>query len=589
MDNPEVPVEKIDSVIDLYSSGKVDDAIHEIISLNEKYPKVPLLYNLLGACFMSLKEWDKAKESFRNALKIKSDYTDAHFNLGNIYLEIGLYEDAIECFKNVITIDSTYEQAHYNLGVCCNEIGHYYDAIEYFENALKLNPENTDTLINLGNALKELDHNSDAIEQYEKIFKIDPNNFMAYNNIGTAFRSLNQIDNAIKNYKKASEIKPNFQEAYYNLGFIYQDMGAIDKAISQYEKAIKIGNHAMSYHSLSHLKKFKSNDILITRLKHLHSSDKPSKEERIHICLALANISEKFGNQVDFFKYLNEGNKLQKKVSEYSLNQHKKEHDAIKGIFSKDINPIQNLDSSSLSKKTPIFILGMPRSGTSLVEQIISSHSKVYGAGELNFLSKLSSPIINNFIQGDIDNLSNEALEFVRNEYLDLLQDFNVSEKFITDKLPINFQYIGFIISAFPEAKIVHLERDARAVCWSNYRYYFGSKNNGYSNDFEDLAGFYGSYKDLMSFWNNLYPGKIYNLCYEELTENQEVETRNLLKYCELEWDEDCLNFHKNTNAVKTISSRQVKKKLYQGSSEAWKKHWAYIQPLINGLEKYSH
>ena len=172
----------------------------------------------------------------------------------------------------------------------------------------------------------------------------------------------------------------------------------------------------------------------------------------------------------------------------------------------------------------------MPRSGTTLVEQIISSHKEVYGTGELNILTKLSKPIINNFIRGDIDKLSEKTLNFVRNEYLESLEDFGVNEKFMTDKLPLNFQYIGFILSAFPEAKIIHLERDARAVCWSNYRYYFGSKNNGYSNNFEDLASFYALYKELMNFWNNLYPGKIYNICYEDLTENQEKETRKLLR-----------------------------------------------------------
>ena len=589
MNQQELPIEKIDSVMSLYSSGKIEEAILEIQSLNEKYPNVPLLFNLLGACYTSLEQWEKAEDSYSKALEFKPDYTDAHYNLGNIFVKLNLYESAIKSFQNVVSLDSKHEEAYYNLGVSHYEMGQFYDAIENFEIANKLNPSNIDTLINLGNSFKALNHNADAIRQYDKIIEIDSLNFDAYNNLGTIYRSLNEIEKAIHHYKKAIEIKPDFFKAYYNLGFIYQDIGEIDKAITQYEHAINLNNHAMSYHSLSHLKKFKPNDLLITKLRHLYSSNKISNEERMHVCLALANINEKFGNQVDFFKYLNEGNKLQKKESGYSLNRHKKEHDAIKTIFSKNINPLQNLDLSLVSKKTPIFILGMPRSGTSLVEQIVSSHSEVYGAGELNFLSKLSTPIINNFIKGDIDNLSEKALEFVRNEYLDLLQDFNVNEKFITDKLPINFQYIGFIISAFPEAKIVHLERDARAVCWSNYRYFFGAKNNGYSNDFEDLAGFYGSYKDLMRFWNNLYPGKIYNLCYEKLTENQEVETRNLLKYCELEWDENCLNFHKNTNAVKTISSRQVKKKLYQGSSEAWKKHWAYIQPLINALEKYSH
>jgi len=157
----------------------------------------------------------------------------------------------------------------------------------------------------------------------------------------------------------------------------------------------------------------------------------------------------------------------------------------------------------------------------------------------------------------------------------------------ITDKLPLNFQYIGFILSAFPEAKIVHLKRDARATCWSIYRHHFRNKGNGYSYNLDDLAGFYGLYVELMDYWHNLYPDKIYDICYEDLTTDQEEETRKLLKYCELDWDENCLDFHKNQRAVKTASSLQVRQKIYQGSSEAWKKHESYLQPLVKALSSY--
>ena len=142
-------------------------------------------------------------------------------------------------------------------------------------------------------------------------------------------------------------------------------------------------------------------------------------------------------------------------------------------------------------------------------------------------------------------------------------------------------------MSVFPDAKIVHLKRDARATCWSNYKYYFKNKENGYSYNFDDLARFYGLYIDLMDFWHELYPNQIYDMCYEDLTINQTEETRKLLEYCELDWDENCLNFHTNKRAVKTVSSLQVRQKMYQGSSEVWKQHWAYIQPLIKALSSY--
>jgi hypothetical protein len=244
----------------------------------------------------------------------------------------------------------------------------------------------------------------------------------------------------------------------------------------------------------------------------------------------------------------------------------------------------------------------MPRSGSTLVEQIISSHHAVHGAGEVTNLPRIIKPIVSDKLTQGSDiastsvggkkiNLSNaysipeEAFLSIREQYLDVLSNLNVPKSVITDKLPLNFLYIGFILTAFPEAKIVHLKRDARAICWSIYSIFLSGIN--YGNNFEDLAGYYDLYTDLMDFWHQLFPGKIYDMCYEDLTTNQEEETRKLLQYCELDWDENCLSFHKNKRAIDTASSIQVREKMYQGSSEAWKKHESYLQPLIKALSSY--
>ena len=158
--------------------------------------------------------------------------------------------------------------------------------------------------------------------------------------------------------------------------------------------------------------------------------------------------------------------------------------------------------------------------------------------------------------------LSEKTFLSIRQQYLEALSRFNVPEDVITDKMPLNCQYIGFILSAFPEAKIVHIKRDARATCWSIYKHYFSSAGNGWAYNLDDLAGFYGIYSNIMDFWHQTFPDKIYDLCYEDLTTNQEEETKKLLQYCELDWDENCLNFHTNKRAVKTASSLQVRQKM---------------------------
>ena len=183
--------------------------------------------------------------------------------------------------------------------------------------------------------------------------------------------------------------------------------------------------------------------------------------------------------------------------------------------------------------------------------------------------------------------MNGKALIEIRKNYFEEINNFEFNENKFTDKMHMNYRYTGFILSAFPEAKIVHLKRDARATCWSIYKHFFSDTKNGWAYDMIDIAEYFNFYTDMMSFWHNLYPNKIYDISYEDLTANQEEETRKLLKYCDLEWDENCLSFHENERAVKTASALQVRKKMYQGSSEAWKKYESYLEPLLKGLKSY--
>ena len=337
-------------------------------------------------------------------------------------------------------------------------------------------------------------------------------------------------------------------------------------------------------------------------MKSLLSDSKLSRSDRINLCFALAKVNENLDNQDELFKYLHEANRLRKQELNYSFDKQQKFFAVIKEIFNKNPPNIEQSLSFEPSTFKPIFIVGMPRSGSTLVEQIMSSHHAVHGAGELSNLPTIIAPIVSdNLTQGsdiastwiggkkinfsDAYSIPETAFLSIRKQYLDVLSNLNVPESVITDKFLMNFLYIGFILTAFPGAKIVHMKRDARATCWSIYSIYLKGLNFG--NNFDDLTGFYGLYTDLMDFWHQLFPGKIYDMCYEDLTTNQEEETRKLLQYCELDWDEKCLSFHKNKRTVETASAFQVRQKIYQGSSETWKKHEAYLKPLIKNLSSF--
>ena len=328
----------------------------------------------------------------------------------------------------------------------------------------------------------------------------------------------------------------------------------------------------------------------IGQMEILYANAELGDSDRMHICFALAKAHEDLCKYEKSFNYLKQANELRKKEVGYNIENDRNLIIKIKGFFS-DEGSVFDMVPKRHSPIKPIFIVGMPRSGTSLVEQILSSHAEVYGAGELVTMDKLITQMVNKLpvqcLNQDSKKIIQDEINTLHDNYLMALASFDVPEKIITDKMPHNFMWLGFILSAFPGAKIINLKRDPMATCWSIYKHYFSTKGNGYAYDIDDLAGFYKLYRDLMSFWRKRFSRNIYDLCYEDLTVNQEIETRKLLLFCDLEWEPQCLEFHKTKRTVKTASAGQVRKEMYKGSSEAWKKYEPFLQPLlklINGL-----
>jgi len=543
---------QLDEVMKLYSSGQMRNALAAISLLIEAFPNEPLLFNINGACYSEIGPIESAIDSFEKAIALKPNYLEAHYNLGAAYQRIHQLDNAIECYEKAITLKHAYPEAHNNLGIIMLE-----------RNQLDI-----------------------AVKSFEWAVAYSPNYAEAYNNLGAVFQELNQFDKAIEQYKKAIIINPEYAQAFNNLGCSCEILGFKDEALIHYEKAIACNpKFAEAYRNLSNIKKFTEKDPQIGQMQSLNSSSDVSLSEKVQLNFALAKVNENLGNNDKFFKFLNEGNRLRKQELNYSFTESKNFHSILLKVFSAPL-PLMKKSSLKTSNIRPIFIVGMPRSGTSLVEQIIASHHNVHGAGELTNFKEIISPILESHLNQNKEAFLIKDLLSIRKQYLDSLSRLNVLETVITDKMPTNFRLIGFILSAFPEAKIIHLKRDARATCWSIYKHYFSS-GNGFTFNQDDLAKFYALYRELMDFWHELFPGKIYDINYEKLTTNQKDETKKLLEYCDLEWDENCLNFHTNKRAIKTASASQVRKKMYQGSSEDWKKYEQNIQPLIRGLSSY--
>ena len=603
----------------LHDLGQLETAVQSYQKALEIDASYTEAYNNLGNVYQELKQFDSAVQSYQKALEIKPDYVAAQYSLGNTFMELGQLEEAVKSYKAALKLKPDFVEAINNLGITFFKLYQLDDAIRSYERAIALDPDFADAHNNIGIVFSELGQLDEAIMSYKAAITLQFDYAEAHYNLGLIFHDLKRLDEATQSYKTAIAFQSDYADAHYNLGILYHDVGQlkmaidsikmaikinpenadthkylgntfqsngqIDEAIKCYEKALSINPfHADAHRNLSTIKNYIHDDDQINLMQDLLLNGNLSQSDLVHINFALAKANEDLGKKDDLFKSLNEGNRLRKEELNYSLNKDLDEHSNLKRLININLSNSKESVKFKSSKIRPIFIVGMPRSGTSLVEQILSSHQKIHGAGELSTLNNLIVPIISDYILKD-KKVTEDSYLSVRNDYLSYISRLNVTETIITDKMPTNFRYIGFILKAFPEAKIIHLNRDSRAICWSIYKSYFPGEGLGWAFNMKDLAGYYNSYIDLMTFWHQLFPRKIYDICYEDLTTNQEEETRKLLKYCELEWDDNCLNFHNNKRAVKTTSSLQVRKKMYQGSSEVWKKYESYLQPLIKVLK----
>ena len=540
------PQEQLNSLINLLNQGQHGAALNQSILLISEFPQSAVLHNIHGAIRKKFGQLELSMEAYNKALEIRPEYAEAYSNMGITLQEQGKVEYAAWAYKKALSLKPNLASTHNNLGVTLGEQGQPKEAIKSFKNAIALNPAYAEPHNNLGNSLKELGKLEQAIEAYNEALKLNPNYAEAYNNLGNALKENNQPNEAIQSYKEALSIKPDYAEVHRNLS----NMITYTRDDKQVSQVFDFLQRAVS-----------------------------SESDQCNLHYAYAKMQEDLGNFSVAYEHYIAGGALRKKLLSYHFSQDQ-------NLFVKIKNTAPKFKSIALPLKrqishpTPIFILGMPRSGTSLVEQIISSHSEVTGGGELDYVARFGSKLA----YGDT-NLSVQAVSEFREQYFKKIKERAQNNTFVTDKMPHNFRYLPLICTAFPEAKIIHVKRNPKAVCWSNFKQFFTAKDLGYSCDLRDTVQYFRLYHDLMCHFSESYCSRIYTLDYDELTEVQESETRKLIKHLQLKWEDGCLSPQNNKRSVNTASNLQVRRKVYQGSSQAWRKYGSLLNSAFEKLE----
>lgn len=568
----------------LFDLGRMDEAEQACRNAIKMQPNNAEAYNTLGAALKSKGKYIEAEECYRAAIALKPDHAESYNNLGNILYIQRRLDEAMANFQKAIEIKPTYAEAYCNIGVALNSIGRGEEAIAAFRNAIALKPDYADAYGYLGVALAETLRLEEARTAYLQAIAIKPNHADTYGNLGNVLGEMERYDEAEACYHKAISIDPEFALAYFNLAVLLCERGRIEEGNRNFHKAIAINSrHAEFLRAMTRYRKFKAGDSDIAMIERLYEDSSLTVKERIQTGFALAKVYEDIGKYDESFRLYTEANGLQKRELGYDIASDMKLFDAIKEAFSAGNFPYP-YKNNAVHKKRYIFVVGMPRSGTTLVEQILSSHSTVFGAGELDSMNNSMMEVFGKNKNGIEFQLSKGNIEKIYLEYSKEIACMKISESVIVDKMPHNFRWLGFILLAMPDVKIVHTVRDPMATSWSIFKSFFPAKGLGFTWDLNDIADYYKMYEELMAFWHDKFPGRIYDLEYEKLTENQEEETRKLLEYCGLSWEEACLNFHETERAVKTASAGQVRNKMYKGSSEAWKKFERHLGPLKTKL-----
>jgi tetratricopeptide (TPR) repeat protein len=506
-------------------------------------------------------------------------------------------------------------EAHSNLGSALRRAGRVAEAITHYRRALAIRPDIAEVWNNLGNA--QMDHGrfEEAVESFHRALGLKPDFAKAHNNLGNALRYLGSLDEAAAAYRRAIDLEPGYAEAHNNLGILLRLQGRAAEAESCCRRSLQIDPSFVP--ALMLLAELNSDRGLFAAAEELFRSagalepDSPeawagiagqrrmtdadsawrAEAERIlglglaprresPLRYALGKYFDDIGNHEQAFSNYRRANELAK-INRPAHDRRILEREIDRVIRSYDREWLRGAQVAAPGAERAVFIIGMPRSGTTLAEQILASHQAVFGAGELPFWNAAASTYAAS--RSAEGNSPGEAsvLPRLARDYLDRLSEVSLEARRVVDKMPANFLHLGLIHAALPDARIIHMRRNPIDTCLSIYFQNFDALHP-YANDLEDLAHYYGQYRRLMQHWRSILPpGAILEVPYEGLVEDPEAWSRRMLEFIALPWDPNCLEFHRTPRAVSTFSRWQARQRIVKSSVERWRHYRPFIGPLL--------
>ena len=532
-------------------------------------------------------EGKQAVELIGRAVRLDPENAMYHSNLGVALDRIGKREEAVSAYRKALEIQPSFPDAHLNLGVSYLSRRKPRESMACFRKAIELKPDYTDAYYNLGNLFKDLSRLNEAAGCYQKALSINPAHQEARYNLGITWKTLGQLDAAQTCFQEVLRKRPGYVKALAAQVDVLMRMGRFDDAREMVRPLVVRGSRdpeiLVAYAQMAGRFDYRAEavDLLKTAL----AGDIQDSHQRRQVMFLLGRLHDEMGDVDGAFEYYRRGNAMARGM--FNPRAYKAHIDRLMTVY-RDIQS-RPVPVASNRSHLPVFIVGMPRSGTTLVEQILSSHPQVYGAGELQdmglMVQKMPSLLGTHLSYPDcLERLTQPAADKLAGSYLKRLRSFSSDAGRVTDKMPQNFLHLGLIRYLFPEARIIHCIRDPRDTGLSIYFQNF-SDGLGYAFDLRTIGVFYRQYRRIMHFWTAVMGISTLAVRYEELVSDPEAVSRRMIRFVGLDWDERCLRFHETNRSVVTSSFQQVREPIYKESVGRWKKYEFYIQPLIEMVD----
>ncbi|MCR9236531.1 MAG: tetratricopeptide repeat protein [Alphaproteobacteria bacterium] len=556
----------------------------------QREPNSGPLFHYLGICLAAMEKNDEAISAYESALRIAPNQAETHNNLGHVLQWSGRLEEAQASYKSALAIKPDYFEALNNLANTLNLLGKPAEAVPLFEEALIRQPRFAEAMVNYGNVLIQLGRFDEAIVQYNKALQIAPSDRDALECLARTLQLMERGDQAVPLWEKLVSLFPGHEASLIGLGTTLRELGRLDEAVTAFEKAVEVSPKNVSgYYNLGLSRSFKRDERLFAALLKLErgfpgSNPLEEVEYRFTTGRAFAGIKDYDRS----FQEYDAANRLRRSQLNYDEAEILERFTRIQSVFNDEF--MSSRGQLGSPSERPVFILGMPRSGTTLAEQILSSHPAVFGAGELTGMGNAISYIAQKVDEGRFpeDTALLEDKEFAQlgSDYLSVLEKFSpANAERVIDKMPNNFLTAGLIHLMLPNARIVHMRRDLRDVAVSNYTTMFNTGME-HTYDLAELGRYLRSYSHHMDHWRQVLPqNAMLEIRYEDLITDLETHARSLVAYCGLPWDDACLNFHETERSVRTASVTQVRQPIYTSSAGRWRVYEQHLGPLLDQLE----